>query len=96
MPYSKDSPFIHELAAEAQTLESGGEIMTVNGSPMGRAIWNLICSKRDLTMWCNIGMKPTRSWKVTDVKRYFGIKGTGKNLLYNFMELFVDVMGDEE
>ena len=77
MPYSKDSPFIHELAAEAQTLESGGEIMTVNGSPMGRAIWNLICSKRD-------------------VKRYFGIKGTGKNLLYNFMELFVDVMGDEE
>jgi len=42
---------------------------------------------------------PTRGWKVTNVKKYFGIKGTGKNLLERFMVLFNDIMdegGDEQ
>jgi len=98
-PYDLDSPFIQELQAEAEALERGEQIMTVNGSPMGQAIWNLIVSKRDLTMYCNHGVIPTRGWKVTNVKKYFGIKGTGKNLLERFMVLFNDIMdegGDEQ
>ena len=33
-------------------------------------------------------MKPTRAWKVSHVKNYFGIKGTGQKLLDNFMKIF--------
>ncbi len=71
-----------------------GRTMNVNGGDMPTAIWNLICSKRDLTMYCRpYKMKPHRHWRVTDVKKYFGITGTGDKLLANFMALYVDVMG---
>ena len=93
-PYDLDSPFLQELRADAEALERGEQIMMVNGSPMGQAIWNIIVSKRDFTMYCNYGVIPTRSWKITNVKKYFGIKGTGKKLLERFMVLYVDVMGE--
>ena len=54
---------------------------------MNIAIWNLIHTKRDLNMYIEHGMKPTRAWKVSHVKNYFGIKGTGQKLLDNFMEI---------
>lgn len=62
---------------EADFLES----MYVNGNPMSRAIWNLIISKRDLSMWAKHRMKPHRFWKVSNVKIYFGIKGSADKLL---------------
>ena len=93
MTYDLDSPFRNQLRAE---LESDKPLMLVNGSPMAGAIWNLIVSKRDLTLWGKSGIKPTRSWKVTTAKKYFGIKGTGLNLLSNFMSLYSDVLGDDE
>ena len=92
MSYSMDSPFMEELRKEAEIIANGGEVMTVNGSPMGRAIWNLIVSKRDLSGYVR-GWKPHRHWKVTDVKKYFGIKGSGETLLNNFMHLYNDIMG---
>ena len=97
-PYCDNSPFMNEFLAEMTALEEGKEIMTVNGSPMGRAIWNLIISKRDLNMYCTGSrpIKPHRFWKVTDVKRYFGIKGRGQKLYDNFMALYVDVMGEDK
>ena len=88
MPFDNDSPFMEELA--------GGRTIDMNGSPMPTAIWNLIISKRDFTLWCRIGMKPTRSWKVTNAKKYFGIKGSKMVLLNNFMELYTAVMGVDE
>lgn len=88
MPFDNDSPFMVELTS--------GRTLDVNGSPMPTAVWNLIISKRDLTLWCRIGMKPTRSWKVTNAKRYFGIKGSKLVLLNNFMELYTAVMGENE
>ena len=91
-----DSPFFVQLRKEAEILEEGGEIMTVNGSAMGQAIWNLILTKRDLTLWTQHKIKPTRSWKVTDVKNYFGIKGTGQKLMDNFMEIFDAMMPESE
>ena len=88
MPFDNDSPFMEALAS--------GDTLNVNGSPMPTAVWNLIISKRDLTLWCRIGMKPTRRWKVTNAKRYFGIKGSKLVLLNNFMELYTAVMGESE
>jgi len=93
--YSKNSPFIEELQS--------GRTVNVNGNPTPTAVWNLIISKRDLSMWTGkfsdgrpMKMKPHRHWKVTDVKKYFGITGTGDRLMANFMALFNDVMGEEE
>ncbi|MBT4406581.1 MAG: hypothetical protein HOC79_01765 [Euryarchaeota archaeon] len=102
MPFDYNSPFILQMNEEAIRLENGEQIMTVNGSPMGNAIWNLICTKRDLEMYCVAAysdgrlmkMKPHRNWRVTDVKKYFGIKGTNQKLYDNFMELFNVVMGE--
>ena len=55
--------------------------LSVNGSASSRGMWNLIVSKRDLGLWAKCGMKPHRGWKVTDVKKYFGLKGN-KHKIY--------------
>jgi hypothetical protein len=65
-----------------------GKSVNVNGKPMRWSTWNLLVTKRDLNLYVNFGMKPHRHWRVTDVKKYFGIKGTGQNLLNNFMKLY--------
>ena len=62
-------------------------IMPVNDGSMTRATWNIICSHRDLKMWTKWKMKPTASWRVTDCKRYFGLKGSGQKLLAQFEDL---------
>jgi len=54
--------------------------MSINGTKSSRAIYNLIISIRDVKLW-SIGMKPHRNWKVTDVKKYFGIKGKKETLV---------------
>jgi hypothetical protein len=43
--------------------------------------WNLLCSVRDLTMFCKHGMKPHRHWRLKDVKAYFGISGNKEKIL---------------
>ena len=91
MAYDTNSPFFKQLIADNEARANGEEVLSVNGSPMGLAIWNLIVSKRDIMMWCKMKMKPTRSWKVSDVKKYFGIRGTGESLMKNFMHLHNDV-----
>ena len=83
-----ESPFMEKLRREAQIMSEGGQIMTVNGASMGMATWNLLLSKRDLSIWTKMKMKPTRGWKVTNVKRYFGITGTGDKLMSNFMVIY--------
>ena len=59
-----------------------------NPSGMNKAEFNLICSKRDIGLWTKIQMKPHRGWKVSDVKKYFGISGKGESLLNDFMEVW--------
>lgn len=89
------TPFEQQLEQDDYNrLHDPQNIMTVNGSSMGLARWNLIITKRDLTLWTKMGMKPHRRWKVTDVKRYFGIKGNGQNLMDRFMKIFNEVMGE--
>jgi len=59
-----------------------------NPAGMNKAEYNLICSKRDISLWTKLKMKPHRNWKVSDVKSYFDIKGSGEKLLADFMEVF--------
>tara|TARA_R100001443_G_C3341972_1_gene174700 strand:- start:142 stop:645 length:504 start_codon:yes stop_codon:yes gene_type:complete len=61
----------------------------INGSASSKGIYNLIISKRDLGLWSKVGMKPHRHWKVTDVKRYFGLKGN-KEKIYDDICKMVD------
>lgn len=65
--------------------------MLVNGSPMSQGVWNLIVTKRDLSMWTQFKMKPHRNWKVSQVKTYFGLKGRGQKLFDQFMALKTEV-----
>ena len=61
--------------------------MSVNGKPMSQGVWNMIVTTRDLSMWAKFKMKPHRNWKVSQVKTYFGIKGSGQKLLDQFLAL---------
>jgi len=75
-----ESPFMQTYGEEGEKFENGEEILTVNGTATGQAVWNLMCSKRDLALWTR-GIKPHRHWKVSDAKWYFGIKGNRDKLL---------------
>ena len=43
-------------------------------------MWNLALSLRDLKLYCK-GIKPHRGWKITPVKKYFGMNGHKEVLL---------------
>ena len=49
----------------------------LNGNTGGinQGVWNLICSKKDLNLFCK-GIKPHRNWRLKDVKKYFGLFDT--------------------
>jgi hypothetical protein len=78
-----ETPFVKDLIK--------GHGVPVNGEFMPHALWNLICSHRDLHLWTKYKMKPHRHWKVSDVKKYFGIKGSGETLLERFEKLKKEV-----
>lgn len=81
-----DCPFVTEY--------NSGKSISVNGKPMLTAVWNLICSKRDISLYARTNGKLiiTRTWRVGHVKKYFGLKGTGDKLLANFMELYNQII----
>jgi hypothetical protein len=60
--------------------------MYINGSASSRGYYNLVVSMRDVRLY-NAGIKPHRNWKVTDVKRYFGINGNASVLLSKLEEI---------
>ena len=43
-------------------------------------LWNLSLSIRDLRLYTK-GIKPHRAWKISDLKRYFGMNGNKDDLL---------------
>ena len=61
-----------------------------NSTNVNLGMYNLICSKRDLQLYCK-GIKPHRNWKISSVKEYFGISGNKQdlsrklNLLYKIL-----------
>tara|TARA_R100000005_G_C4928605_1_gene158622 strand:- start:241 stop:603 length:363 start_codon:yes stop_codon:yes gene_type:complete len=80
-----ESPFMKELVQDQHNLEQGRRILELNGKPIGQALWNLMVSKRDFSLWTKHKIKPNRDWKVNTTKKYYGIKGTGENLMNQFM-----------
>jgi len=66
-----DTQFYADLVSDNQ--------LSVNGKPMSRGYWNLIISIRDCGMYSK-GIKPHRFWKISDVKWYFGIKGSAASM----------------
>ena len=79
----RDVPFWEQMEAH-RIHDSNPDTHAKTNIPL----WNLSCTKRDLSMYVNHGMKPNRHWRVSDVKHYFGIKGNGENLLNNFLEIY--------
>ena len=58
------------------------------------AMYNLIVSKSAVKLWTK-GIKPNRHWKITDVKKYFGMSGTPKVLLKKMEFLYSVIIGDK-
>ena len=44
-----------------------------------RAMYNLIICKGQVQLWTK-GITPYSNWKITDVKRYFGMNGNAETL----------------
>lgn len=82
-----DCPFVEEY--------NSGKTISVNGKPMLTAIWKLIVSKRDISLYTKCGIIPTRGWKVSTFKKYFGITGSGQKLMDNFMALFNQIIPEQ-
>ena len=53
-------------------------------------MWNLALSRRDMKLYCK-GIKPHRRWKVTPVKKYFGMTGS-KEVFLAKLELLNEVL----
>jgi len=68
----------------------------MNGTPMNRAIYNLIICKRDLSLYHKTNMMPHKNWRITDVKNYFGLKGKIKALLPIYLELCAIFLDSEQ
>lgn len=61
--------------------------ININTKPMSRGMYNLILSKRDCILYSK-GLKPHPNWKIMDVKRYFGIKGSASEMAEQLSEIY--------
>ena len=79
MTINSNTQFYRDLIDESKTLN-------VNNGTMPLGYWNLILSIHEVGIYA-IGMKPHRNWKITDVKRYFGVKGDAKQIKTQLEEI---------
>lgn len=56
-----------------------GDKLSLNGADTSRAMWNLVLSIRDVSLY-NKGIKPHRFWKISNVKNYFGLTGSSQKV----------------
>jgi hypothetical protein len=68
--YNEEIPFWADYCNDAKKINFDGNVIP-------KAYYNLIVSIRDCGLH-NIGMKPHRFFKISDVKKYFGLKGNSK------------------
>ena len=50
------------------------------------AMWNLITTKGAVKLYTK-GIKPYRGWRITDVKKYFGMNGNAETLHSKLVKL---------
>lgn len=83
-----DSPFLQDLQAALEPdADKKRHFIYVNDKRMPRCIYNLIISRRDISLWSK-GIRPHRAWRVNPVKKYFGLKGR-KEVLPEQMEFLI-------
>ena len=58
------------------------------------AMWNLITTKGAVKLYTK-GIKPNRHWKITDVKKYFGMNGNAE-VLHNKLATLYKVLTEKE
>tara|TARA_B100000780_G_scaffold211720_1_gene151526 strand:- start:485 stop:793 length:309 start_codon:yes stop_codon:yes gene_type:complete len=73
---------VNEASTQEQTRfeKDWFQPMNINGMESNKGYYNLIVSIRDVSLWIK-GLKPHRNWYLTDVKKYFGIKGNAQTVL---------------
>lgn len=67
-------------------------VINFNGNPMPRGYYNLIISIRDCGLYSR-GIKPHRHWKISDVKKYFGIKGSAESM-YEQLQMIKEFLNE--
>jgi len=75
----KNTQFFKDMTDESKTLN-------VNNGPMPLGYWNLIISIRDCKLYSK-GIKPYRNFKITNVKKYFGLTGDASKLVVQLEEI---------
>jgi hypothetical protein len=75
----KNTQFFKDMTDESKMLNMYDGTM-----PLG--YWNLIISIRDCKLYSK-GIKPCRNWKITNVKKYFGIKGDAGKLVVQLEDI---------
>ena len=58
------------------------------------AMYNLITTKGAVKLYTK-GIKPYRGWRITDVKKYFGMNGNAETLHSKLVKLY-DVLTEKE
>ena len=64
-------------------VDDNGEIQE---SLIPSALWNLALSVRDLGLWKS-GLKPHRNWKVSDVKKFYNLKGNAEKIYKDLVRI---------
>ena len=82
-----------QIDEDCQFLKDVESEPNYNGVPLG--VYNLLVTIAKLKLWNKeiIGVK-TRNFRLRDVKKYFGITGNAKTLLYK-LETINKVLKDE-
>jgi hypothetical protein len=75
----KNTQFFKDMTDESKTLN-------VNNGTMPLGYWNLIISIRDCKLYSK-GIKPHRNWKITNVKKYFGLTGDASKLVLQLEDI---------
>ena len=57
-------------------------------------IWHLSLCIRDLKLYCK-GIKPNRKWRITPVKKYFGMTGS-KGVLLEKLDRLQEIINEGE
>jgi hypothetical protein len=75
----KNTQFFKDMTDESKTLK-------VNNGTMSLGYWNLIISIRDCKLYSK-GIKPHRNFKITNVKKYFGLTGDASKLVVQLEDI---------
>ena len=78
-----NAPFWVELHNEDR------RVIKTDGGDIPLCIYNLMVTKRDVNLYVAIDMKPYRGWKISDVKKYFGLSG-GKKTIQEMINIIHD------